>query len=69
MVQATAAVVAIALTVTVPLVPVVNAPTCEQVHEYAKKLTRAQIHAMAKRARLTPEQWAQVQQCLPDDKK
>lgn len=45
----------------------VPAPTCEQVREHAKNYTMAQIRAIAKRARLTAQQWAAVKECL--DKK
>jgi hypothetical protein len=44
----------------------VEAPTCEQIRAQAKNYTMKQIAALAKRARLTPEQWAQVQTCLKD---
>ena len=44
----------------------VEAPTCEQIRAQAKNYTMKQIAALAKRARLTPEQWAQIQDCLKD---
>jgi hypothetical protein len=44
----------------------VEAPTCEQIRAQAKNYTMKQIAALAKRARLTPEQWAQVRTCLKD---
>lgn len=69
MVQAHALLVAAALTVTVPPVLAAPNPTCEQVRERAKNYTRAQIRALAKRAKLTAEQWARVQECLPEDKR
>jgi hypothetical protein len=36
------------------------------VRAHAKNTTMKQIAALAKRARLTPEPWAQVQHCLKD---
>ncbi len=68
MVQANALLVAIALTVTVPPALAVDVPTCEQVREHAKNYTLAQIRAIAKRARLTADQWAAVRECLGDKK-
>lgn len=44
----------------------VEAPTCEQIRAHAKNYTMKQIVALARRARLTPGQWAQVQACLKD---
>ena len=44
----------------------VEVPTCEQIRAQAKNYTMKQIAALAKRARLTPEQWAQVEACLKD---
>ncbi len=64
MVQANALLVAIALTVTVSPSLAVPVPTCEQIREQAKQYTPAQIRAIAKRARLTAEQWAAVRECL-----
>ncbi len=66
MVQATILLVATALTVTV--LPTVDVPTCEQVREQAKQYSMREIRAMAKRARLTAEQWAAVRECLGDKK-
>lgn len=68
MVQATALLVAIALTVTVSSALAVDAPTCEQLREHAKNYTMAQIRAIAKRARLTAEQWAAVKECIGETK-
>lgn len=66
-IQAIALLVATALTVTVP--PALAAiPSCEQVRAHAKNYTLAQIRAIAKRARLTEEQWAQVKRCIGDKK-
>jgi hypothetical protein len=60
------AVLATTLMVTPALaVPV---PTCEQVREHAKNYTMAQIRAIAKRARLTAEQWAAVKECIGEKK-
>lgn len=67
MFHARALLAAISLTVSPALA--VTVPTCEQVREHAKNLTRKQIHGMAKRARLTEAQWAQVKSCLPKDKR
>jgi len=68
MVQANALLAAIALTVTVSSALAVNAPTCEQVREQAKNYSMKQITAMAKRAGLSAEQWAEVKACLGDKK-
>ena len=66
MIQARALLVATALTVSPAFA--VPAPTCEQVREQAKQYTMKQIAAIAKRARLTPQQWAAVKECLGDKK-
>ncbi len=68
MVQANALLVAIALTVTVPPALAVDVPTCEQVRKHAKNYTMRQIAAMAKRAGLNAEQWAEIKRCLGDKK-
>ena len=36
------------------------------VRAHAKSITMKQIAALAKRARLTPEQWVLVQDCLKE---
>ncbi len=68
MVQARALLAAIALTVTVSPALAVPIPTCEEIREHSKTLTMKQIAAMAKRAKLTPEQWAAVRECLEGKK-
>lgn len=68
MVQAGALLAALALTVTVSSALAVDAPTCEQVREHAKKYTMKEIAQMAKRAGLSAEQWAAVKECLGDKK-
>jgi hypothetical protein len=44
----------------------VEVPTCERIRAQAKNYTMKQIAALAKRARLTSEQWKQVEACLKD---
>ncbi len=68
MVQANALLVAAALTVTVSPSLAVPAPTCEEVRAVAKQYTRKQIADMAKRAKLTAEQWAELMACIGDKK-
>jgi len=60
------AALALWLGVCIGVVFAVDVPTCEQIRAQAKNYTMKQIAALAKRARLTAEQWAQVQDCLRD---
>ncbi len=60
-----AAIVVVLSVIRAPAVPV---PTCEQVREHAKTLTMEQIETMAKRAKLTAEQWAAVKECIGEKK-
>lgn len=39
-------------------------PTCAEIRDVAKQYTPAQIREMAKRAKLTAEQWAAIKKCL-----
>ncbi len=48
--------------------PAMPAPTCDEVREHSKNYTLKQIRDMAKRARLTSEQWAAVKDCIEPKK-
>ena len=67
MVQASALLAAITLTVTVPSYAV-DVPTCAEVRAQAAAYSWAQIKAMAKRHKLSPQEWAALRECLKDKK-
>ncbi len=57
------------LVLTVIRAPAMPAPTCDEVRETAKQYTKAEIWAMARRAKITRAQWAELMACIGNNTK
>ena len=60
---------AIVFVLSVIRAPAMPAPTCDEVREVAKQYTKAEIWAMARRAKLTSAQWAELMACIGNNTK